>query len=331
MVTGMFRLLRVALSSRKLFKNWFSAGLKYFLIVKVLKKQASFTVKCQDGSILRLSHRLFGSLIYGFSNHMIQRISCKEEKAWINDFPISLSEFEVASVYAVNLAIRWGWKYDEKEKCWVKDSIKLRHATVTEALLYEEYRVLDVNGKDVIDIGSYVGDSAIYFALRGAKRIIAVEPHPRAFNEMIENIKLNNLKNVIIPINAGLASKPGKICVEDSVIEATIGAYHKPGECGSSVPAITLSDIVKKFNIGNNAVLKMDCEGCEYDIILNDYESIKLFNEILFEHHSYKTGIPVEVLLKILSRDFECRDVTMTSKYLKRQKGMGLIKCIKKH
>ena len=146
--------------------------------------------------------------------------------------------------------------------------------------------------------------------MRGARRVVAVEPHPEAFKEMImiENIKLNSLEGKVIPINAGLASKPGKLCIEGSDIGDTIGSYHKPGECrGSPVPAITLSEIMNTYGVAEDcAVLKMDCEGCEYDVILNDYEHVRLFDEVYFEYHAYATGIPVDVLLKKLSKNFIC-------------------------
>ena len=41
---------------------------------------------------------------------------------------------------------------------------------------------------------------ATYFALKGAKKVIAVEPHPGTFREMLDNIKLNNLENVAVPL-----------------------------------------------------------------------------------------------------------------------------------
>jgi FkbM family methyltransferase len=43
-------------------------------------------------------------------------------------------------------------------------------------------------GRVVIDIGVFIGDSSIYFALRGAKRVIAVEPHSEAYKKTVENI-----------------------------------------------------------------------------------------------------------------------------------------------
>ena len=35
-----------------------------------------------------------------------------------------------------------------------------------------------IRGKSVLDVGAFVGDSAMLFALRGARRVVAVEPSP---------------------------------------------------------------------------------------------------------------------------------------------------------
>jgi len=61
-----------------------------------------------------------------------------------------------------------------------------------------------LKNKSVLDIGAFIGDSAIYFILKGAKKVYTIEPHPDAYNEMLENIKLNNMDEKIIPINIGI-------------------------------------------------------------------------------------------------------------------------------
>jgi hypothetical protein len=77
----------------------------------------------------------------------------------------------------------------------------------------------------------------------------------------------------------------------------------------------------------------MDCEGCEYDVILNDYEHVRLFDEVYFEYHAYITKIPVQVLLEKLSRDFDCEIVSSEEFYRRHGLGkgqLGLVRCIKK-
>ena len=54
---------------------------------------------------------------------------------------------------------------------------------------------------------------------------------------------------------------------------------------GTKIPLITLSDLISKYKI-STAVLKLDCEGCEYDSILTADKSILLkFTHIQIEYH----------------------------------------------
>ena len=48
--------------------------------------------------------------------------------------------------------------------------------------LKEDYKFLDVKDRDVIDVGMSIGDSTIYFAINGVKRVIGLEPYPYAFS-----------------------------------------------------------------------------------------------------------------------------------------------------
>jgi hypothetical protein len=68
----------------------------------------------------------------------------------------------------------------------------------------------------------------------------------------------------------------------------------------------------------------MDCEGCEYDIILNDYNRLSIFKELLFEYHACNVGISVSRLLKKLAKDYNCYVV------VKKGKGFGLIHCLRR-
>jgi len=124
---------------------------------------------------------------------------------------------------------------------------------------------------------------------------------------MLDNIRLNNLEDVITPVNAVIASRPGKICVENTSAYGTAGTHHRLGDCANAVPAVTLGELINRFNIDvSNAVLKMDCEGCEFDVILNDYEHVRLFRKLIFEYRLCAVNKPVNDLLNVLSRDYKC-------------------------
>ncbi len=126
-----------------------------------------------------------------------------------------------------------------------------------------QYSWLDVKDRDVIDIGAAIGDTAIYFALRGAKRVYAFEIDSNKALLALTNAKLNGFENIKV-INAGCTGS--KINSNEKNLE-------------------TLDDIIKSNNI-SNAVLKMDCEGCEYDSIINSEDTtLKAFKQIMIEYH----------------------------------------------
>jgi hypothetical protein len=56
---------------------------------------------------------------------------------------------------------------------------------------------------------------------------------------LLENIRLNSIETTIFPINAGLASRPGKILLEEVDIETTNVTYHRPKDQKGAIPAVT--------------------------------------------------------------------------------------------
>jgi FkbM family methyltransferase len=268
--------------------------------------------------ILDILPETYRHLINRYYRGQIKDLECRSGKVFL----VFLNGVEVSDINEVLSSLEkraeaFGWKYDSLCNCWTKDSIRIRH--MREAILgtfdFGTFKDLSVNGRVVVDVGAYIGDTAIYFAWRGARKVIAIEPHPGAYEEMLENIRLNSLETTIFPINAGLASRPGKILLEEVDIETTNVTYHRPNDQKGTIPAVTLGDLIRKFNL-SGAVLKMNCEGCEYDVILNDYEHVKTFKELLFQYHA-----SAKPLLKKLSEDFTCEIVN---------KVHNLVKCINK-
>ena len=145
---------------------------------------------------------------------------------------------------------------------------------------FTDYNWLNVDGKTVLDVGASIGDSAIWFALNGAKKVVAVEPYPFPYKIMLENIKVNSVSDKITALNCGVYRENTKVKVSDGV---TLGGDDlKISNKGVEISVCTLDYIVEKY--GPFDVLKMDCEGCEYDAILNS-EHLEVFNQIQIEYH----------------------------------------------
>jgi len=145
----------------------------------------------------------------------------------------------------------------------------------------EEYNFLNVADCDVIDVGMNIGDSPIYFSLNGARKVIGLEPYPYAFSYAVKNVKLNKFKNIIL-LNAGYG-KDSKIVVDNNKISST-GSSLIASNDGKEIQIYSLKTLLNKYEI-ENAVLKMDCEGCEYNLLDEDYEVLRRFNLIQIEYH----------------------------------------------
>jgi len=147
------------------------------------------------------------------------------------------------------------------------------------------YENLPVKNKVVIDIGACTGDTSIYFAIRGAKKVIAIEPYPKNFEMLKKNIKINNLENFIDIKLSGCASTSSDIILDPN-FNSTMRSNLKESKDGIKIPLISLMDILKIQNF-TNGILKLDCEGCEYDIILNTpKELLQKFTHIQIEYHN---------------------------------------------
>jgi FkbM family methyltransferase len=283
--------MRAVLKSRVLFENWHLLPLIYMFYRLMRKDPLRHNMKIlfKDGKAFAVPLLMYGHILRGYYYGFIRDITYDEDSIIINGIKIRTS------------------KELSKKNCPIDiGSVKFKKYYETLPFLYisQIYGLLNVKDRVVIDVGAFVGDSAIYFVLRGAKRVIALEPNPEAFKEMLENIKLNNMESKIIAINAGLSSKAGYLGVWGGIKDALTTYYGI--DVGGTVKSMTLSEIIESVSKTEraNMVLKMDCEGCEYDVIFNDYEHVKLFKEMSIEYHGN-----LRDLLKVLKHDFECFDI----------------------
>ena len=147
---------------------------------------------------------------------------------------------------------------------------------IYETFFKESYKLLEVNNKVVLDIGASFGDTSIYFAMKGAKKVYAFEPLKEIFEYLLLNVKINNYNDIIAPYNKAISSKKGKVYINP--IKNWSGMSHTKVE-GNNLGYWVDSELLKL----DADILKIDCEGCEYDVFSNikslDYE------EIMMEFH----------------------------------------------
>ncbi|MFP3320714.1 MAG: FkbM family methyltransferase [Acidilobus sp.] len=183
-------------------------------------------------------------------------------------------------------------------------------ATLYDTFLEGEYEVPEalsgLRGRDVIDVGAGIGDSALYFILHGARKVIAVEPLPNVARCAEENLRLSGATDKVKVINAALSYEPVSVpCDYDVRLSGSFSTLKDSGPC--KVPGVTLGDLINM--VDDPYLLKMDCEGCEAQVILGpERERLRAFEHVVFETHPYITGVSNEKLLASLKElGFECR------------------------
>jgi hypothetical protein len=144
------RRLRALLRSRKLFRNWLSAGVKYYLVKSGLLHDDNIKVVCGDGSKSLIPVRTYTILVYDYYDGCLMKYDCRNGIAtYVNNVHVPVEEIRVRS--AVRLAVKEGWAYDMVNRFWFKNGIKFRHMyySIFEIFGLGEYASLDVKDKVV--------------------------------------------------------------------------------------------------------------------------------------------------------------------------------------
>ena len=162
----------------------------------------------------------------------------------------------------------------------------------------------------VVDIGAHKGETISNF-LKNFKiqNIYSFEASSKTYKDLESNVKKIRKKYTTVNIeifNTGIGnSKDQKIFNElpDSnsstfnLIDQTSSYFRRKNKIMSFffkkefiikknyVPQIKLSDFIKKKNIINIDILKIDTEGYEYEVLKGLEENIQLVNFVYFEHH----------------------------------------------
>jgi len=159
--------------------------------------------------------------------------------------------------------------------------------------LQKIYSLLPVKDKILIDVGGNVGDSSLLYRVLGAKKVIMLEPQPKFVEFAKENIEINNESSNIQIIKAALSNRKGKLFINYEKSGRSF-SFEEDKDNGIEIPKITLNDILSNDILSNDIlsndshyVLKLDCEGCEYDVLLSSPDEIlQKFDGILLEFHS---------------------------------------------
>jgi FkbM family methyltransferase len=110
---------------------------------------------------------------------------------------------------------------------------------------------------------------------------------------MIRNLELNpELKPRIIPINAAISGEDGFVEFRYDVTVDDSASTHGAGRFTAKVRSVRLSTLIRELesrgiDMGRFKVrvLKVDCKGCEYELVNDD--SLRLFDIVKIEYNGH--------------------------------------------
>jgi len=148
-----------------------------------------------------------------------------------------------------------------------------------ETFVYDIHFVdFNLEDKVIIEAGAFVGDTALYYASKDAL-VYSFEPEPNLYRKAIKNIELNpKLSKRIIVRNYAIG--------KDGFINFPIGlggggsAFSEGTKNYHRVRSISISSILKEFEINDPFLLHLDIKGSEFEVIkdraISEFERVRI-------------------------------------------------------
>lgn len=137
----------------------------------------------------------------------------------------------------------------------------------------------------VVDIGANVGVFAL-LAARTARLVYALEPSSSNFSSLVSN---TSQSSNIIPFNVACAAFDGKASLD--LTKDPVSYSLRTNRASSQqemVDVVRLETFLHRSGIDHCDFLKLDCEGCEFEIILETDPSVfKRISKIVLEYHDH--------------------------------------------
>ena len=201
---------------------------------------------------------------------------------------------------------RFGLLRSSKKLIFLRDGTKLfirpesdlvsqDSGVVSNVFCDDVYDLSGVEGGVVVDVGAHIGSFTVK-ASRVASKVICFEPCIDSFGLLLNNIDLNGCVNVSAH-NLAVTKDGRRVHLEESARSVCNNIYGVDGILTNSV---VLSRV---FRV---SLLKIDCEGAEFEILYGcDKAFFDKVDRIVLEHHLVKGESPFVLSRFLMSFGFE--------------------------
>ncbi len=179
-----------------------------------------------------------------------------------------------AAYYRYWLKVTWTPAYNIMTKHYVVKLNGIEMKFTTSPFFDVQYALTDYiaslpigNSKVFLDAGSFIGTFTIYVALLVENsQVVAVEPDTHNRKLLVENIRINNLTNVIV-CDKGLWNK--KTTLKFAADDGEMSGFETSGNSSDNVILVkttTIDGLSKKYKADFDYI-KMDIEGAEIEAL----------------------------------------------------------------
>jgi FkbM family methyltransferase len=177
---------------------------------------------------------------------------------------------------------------------------------------YAPATVEAIPGATIIDVGAHAGVFALWAASTfPALRVIAVEPSAEMYRFLCLNIERNKLGNVS-SLQAAVGGQRreavlyhrGAAALNSLYTQDNYGSQFRPLE---RTQVVLLDDLFERFQVQSCPLLKLDCEGAEYEILFNTREeTLQRIRQVAMEYHvGLNPHTPEEMMDFLASQGFK--------------------------
>ncbi|MBN2003586.1 MAG: FkbM family methyltransferase [Anaerolineae bacterium] len=181
---------------------------------------------------------------------------------------------------------------------------------IKETCLDRDYEVNGITIRDgwtIIDIGAGLGDFAVCVGHEHpGSQIYAYEPAPESLALLKENLTLNAIKNVqacqaaVGATTVEMTLRATGEAVQYTTTDSTVSG--RPDRT-VTVPGLSLDAVFRAEKLGHCDFVKLDCEGCEFDVLLRAAPAtLGKIDHICLEYHDTFTEFSHDDLVRHLQQ-----------------------------
>lgn len=165
---------------------------------------------------------------------------------------------------------------------------------------FEEMYGCEYRNKTVLDVGGFIGETAVQFLMWGAKRVVVYEPVQSHHQFIKMNVALNDFESKVEVHEEGIGDHDGFETIHYDSLNTSFGLRNE----GANEMTIRVRDVRSVIQESHADIAKFDCEGAEASLIQVPNSILQLIDSYIIEVHSDE--VRIGLLAKFNDAGFAC-------------------------